>query len=198
MKKRNVVVIVLIIAMLLMGSAYALWTDSVSIDVTAKSASMDVKIVGRTADNTSTSDIGQIAAVAAIDPTTGVDTVSEVITRFIPGETMQFVYTIQNKGTINVKLTGFNFADADGASNGDLRAVTHVTWLFDDGAVTSTGNDLIGNIGNTTIAENIVLTPGDTCTLTLDVKIQDPSPNTPYTYEKQSVFTISPQFVQSN
>jgi len=209
MKKRNVVVVVLVIALLLMGSAYALWTDSVTVNVTAQSATMDVLINYRAVSVAPTGTLPVVTDIGApipavIDATNTTDSVEETITNFIPGDTVTLTYRIINDGSIDVLLTGFNIT-FDGASAQDLKNDTHLTWTmtgYAGGSPTSTatGNGQLNLIATTVDVESsgieILAGTADYCELTLVFYIND-STGIPYSSVKETVFTVEPVFRQN-
>ncbi|MBN2878658.1 MAG: hypothetical protein JXN65_03415 [Clostridia bacterium] len=211
MKKRNVVVVVLVIALLLMGSAYALWTDSVTVNVTAQSATMDVLINYRSVSVAPTGSLPVVTDIgtpspAVIDAANTTDAVQETITNFIPGDTVTLTYRIINDGTIDVLLTGFNISFA-GTSVQDLQADTHLTWTmtgFVGGLATdtATGSGQLNAIATTVDVEasgaviEIPAGTADYCELTLVFYIND-STGIPYSTVKETVFTVEPVFRQN-
>ena len=208
MKKRNIVVVVLVIALLLMGSAYALWTDSVVVEVTAQSATMDVQIVERTESVTTTSSYGVNTVLgtpspATIDVSEPTATVSESITNFIPGDTVTLTYKIVNTGSIDVLLTGVNIAFPGTAQS--LQALTQLNWTIDEyvGATltdSTSGSGTLSSIATsvTTTGDGVEILAGtsDYCLLTLEMYIDDVS-GIPYSTEKETSFTITPVFTQN-
>jgi len=211
MKKRNVVVVVLVIALLLMGSAYALWTDSVTVNVTAQSATMDVLINYRSASVAPTGTLPVATSIGTSNPGTidaanTTDSVQETITNFIPGDTVTLTYRIINDGTIDVLLTGFNVSFA-GTSVQDLQADTHLTWTmtgFVGGSATdtATGSGQLNAIATTVDVEasgaviEIPAGTADYCELTLVLYINDTT-GIPYSTVKETVFTVEPVFRQN-
>ncbi len=208
MKKRNIVVVVLVIALLLMGSAYALWTDSVVVEVTAQSATMDVQIVERTESVTTTSSYGVNTVLgtpspATIDVSEPTATVSESITNFIPGDTVTLTYKIVNTGSIDVLLTGVNIAFP--GTTQSLQALTQLNWTIDEyvGATltdSTSGSGTLSSIATsvTTTGDGVEILAGtsDYCLLTLEMYIDDVS-GIPYSTEKETSFTITPVFTQN-
>lgn len=197
MKKRNVVVIILIIALLLMGSAYAAWTDTVAVTVNADSATLNVKIVNRTAPVVASasgssyqhSTVGT-PVPATIDPLVGTATITEQITDMVPGEVVTFEYRVENLGTLDVDLTGVTVTH----TTTDLPLT--VTWTVTQvgagaGTDTGTGND-------TTFANIDLLGSGtDYCTLVLEVSIDESSGVLPAFETVQSgVFTVELEYTQ--
>ncbi len=208
MKKRNIVVVVLVIALLLMGSAYALWTDSVVVEVTAQSATMDVQIVERTESVTTTSSYGVNTALgtpspATIDVSAPTAAVSESITNFIPGDTVTLTYKIMNTGSIDVLLTGVNISFPGTAQT--LQALTQLNWTIDEYVGTTltdstSGSGTLSSIATsvTTTGDGVEILAGtsDYCLLTLEMYIDDVS-GIPYSTEKETSFTITPVFTQN-
>ena len=199
MKKRNVVVIVLIIALLLMGSAYAAWTDSVSVTVNADSATLNVKIVERTSATVTSasgstyehSTIGT-PTPATIVSTVGTETVTEDITNMVPGETVTFVYRIENLGTLDVDLTGVTV-------NHTLTTLPlNVTWTVQqyDSSDVLEGSDT--GSGTDTAFTNIDLVDvGDYCVLTLEVAIDESSGTVgPFETVQSGSLTVSLDYTQ--
>ena len=208
MKKRNIVVIVLIIALLLMGSAYALWTDSVSVEVTAQSATMDVQIVERTEDVTPPTGLNVITEIgtpspATISSTSPTDSVTESITNFIPGDTVTLTYKIENEGSIDVLLTGVNIA-YPGATQ-TLQGITVMNWTLTEYVSGSAGDSIsgggtLGSIATSTDTSGdgvgILADTSDYCLLTLEVYINDTT-GVPYTTVRETSFTVTPVFTQN-
>ncbi|MEX1377179.1 MAG: hypothetical protein AB1Z23_06860 [Eubacteriales bacterium] len=209
MKKRNVVIIVLLIALLLMGSAYALWTDSVTVEVTAQSATMDVQIVERTENITPPSGLSVItyldapvpATINAANPTSSV---TEGIVNFIPGDVVTLTYKIENRGTIDVLLTGVNIT-YPGATQ-TLQSLTLLDWTLTEyvgGVATGDSISGSGHLGTITAntnasASNVGILANaatDYCLLTVEVQIDDPS-GVPYSSVLETSFTVTPVFTQ--
>ena len=76
-----------LLRLLLMGSAYALWTDSVTVNVTAQSATMDVLINYRAVSVAPTGTLPVVTDIgtpvpAVIDAANTTDIVEETITNF--------------------------------------------------------------------------------------------------------------------
>ncbi len=205
MKKRNIVVVVLVISLLLMGSAYALWTDSVTVQVTAQSATMDVQIVDRT-ENVSAA-VGSVVTElgtptpGTIDAANPTESVSESITNFIPGDTVTLEYKIVNKGSIDVLLTGINIAFSGTQT---LQSLAYLNWTMTE-YVGGLPVDSISGSGHLDTITTSVDTSGDSvailsgtadyCLLTLELYIDDVS-GVPYTTVKETTFTITPVFTQ--
>ncbi len=206
MKKRNMVVIVLIIALLLMGSAYALWTDHVEVVVTANSATMDVLITERTsATVTQTHGRDIVTTISASSITApGNQTATVTLDNFIPMETVALVYKIENMGSIDVEL--YEIAVSKNASNDLLSPKTIVNWTIqkkdaggsDIGSPVS-GSDTVDNlVGTIAVAANSIELAGSTTDyleLELEMYIND-STGVPYSAVQETVFTIQPRFVQ--
>lgn len=208
MKKRNIVVAVLVIALLLMGSAYALWTDSVTVQVTAQSATMDVQIVDRTENLVPPAGLQIVTELgtpspATIDAANPTDSVQESITNFIPGDTVTLTYKIVNQGSIDVLLTGINIA-YPGATQ-TLQALTYLDWTMTEyvsgvAADTISGSGHLGSITTSVDTSGdgleILAATADYCLLTLEIYIDDAT-GVPYSTVKETSFSVTPVFTQN-
>ena len=189
-----------------MGSAYALWTDSVTVQVTAQSATMNVQIVDRTEDITAAAgsvvtELGS-PTPATIDAANPTESVSESITNFIPGDTVTLEYKIVNDGSIDVLLSGINIAFSGTQT---LQSLAYLTWTMTEyvGGVpgdTISGADHLDAITTSvdTSGDGLEILAGtaDYCILTLELYIDDAS-GVPYTTVKETTFTITPVFQQN-
>jgi len=193
MKKRNVVVIVLIIALLLMGSAYAAWTDTVSVVVNAESATLNVLITDRVQSATATtSSTGVVHSTVAHDfVAPGQKVVTETVTNFIPGETIEIVYTIENDGTLPVDLTALTLTRTD------TELPVNVSWTIQkfDGLDNLEASDS-GTGTDTTFVGIDLNAAGDYCVLTLQMIIDDVAAPGPYTTVQSAAFSIALDYTQ--
>lgn len=195
MKKRNAIVIVLIIALLLMGSAYALWTDDVSVTVNATSATMEVLITERTVTDT-TSTTSKIANVSVAG---GVATVTETVTTFVPGETLTLTYKIENMGSIDVELTSL-IMDTDDAATLDEVTLTWTMNEYQSGVLvagSATGTGLLESLDDAALTiSSIIISPSastDYCELVLELSMDDTGD---YSTARTTTFTITPEYTQ--
>lgn len=103
MKKSKLIIIVAIVALLVVGGAYAAWTSRTTVSVNASSGEMDVAISA-----TSVGKVSEYVVFAKNNITVSEDqkaaTVS--ISNLYPGAEANATITITNTGTIPVKLSG--------------------------------------------------------------------------------------------
>jgi len=105
--KKVAVILILVVVLLSMGSAYARWTDSTSVTVTARNAIIVAGITGRTPSSGRITYTDQGGAPSTSNPYLNI---TETITRFKykkNGSNNSYVtYTITNTGQVPVTLDG--------------------------------------------------------------------------------------------
>jgi|GEM_PF-2583084 len=197
MKKVAVIVIGLLIALFLANTALAQYVDTSSNIVTAKSSSIDVKIVERTKDSGKEKEYSS-------DVIDAVSSINETLSNLAPGDEIVLSYKIVNNGSIDVLLDGVNVS----VENQDLGEHLFLKWTItqykDSQPVNSTSNstngeDLLSTSKTTDVSfVNIVLDSDnktdDFCVLELNIGVSDNMGVS--NAAKETVFTVTPLFRQ--
>jgi predicted ribosomally synthesized peptide with SipW-like signal peptide len=204
MKKTKLIIIVAIVALLVVGGAYAAWTSRTTISVNASSGEMDVAIsstaVGKVSDyvvfgkgNISVSEDQKAATVT--------------IENLYPGAEANATIVITNTGTIPVKLSGATqerISAINTQTNKELPASAvgmlivkySATAVTKNGQVKAADSSSSNNAKNMFPSVNMVIEPGKTIQfdmqIMLDMNAGDDTENALYT------FKFIPMFVQAN
>jgi len=170
--KKTVIVITIFATLLAMSSAYAVWSDSVSVDVGAESAIILLRYTGRTANGS----VSYHMTNDTIGPSNPYVTVEETSTHTSMG-TNSVEYTITNNGTIPIVFEGVSLKSGQvsttwGSSNyQDFVNAMDVTYSYTNGSnsgsvditdIESTAEYRFSNYQNNILAAN-----GGTCTMTV-------------------------------
>lgn len=157
MMKKRLLVLCLIMAFALTGVAYAAWTDTLVINGSVGTGKLNLIFTGATVtDNEQGRDVASTTASIGTDE----KTLDIAITNAYPGYQAIVKYTIQNEGTVPVKLK---------AITPNVPAVLTV---------------------NNTAAAGITLAPGESREYTLTHLVGDSAlENQTYTYKVQLDFT---------
>ena len=201
MKKSKLIIIVAIVALLVVGGAYAAWTSRTTVSVNASSGEMDVAISA-----TSVGKVSEYVVFAKNNITVSEDqkaaTVS--ISNLYPGAEANA--TITNTGTIPVKLSGCTqerISAVDTTTNKPLSA-TDASMLivkYNATANTKTGQVKASDTSAAATATlfstaTMVIEAGQTISfdmqILLDKNAADSTENALYT------FKFTPMFVQAN
>lgn len=102
MKKRSLVIIGVVAALLLMGVAFAAWTASVDVNVNAKSGELDVEIT-----KTKVVSVSEYVNFAKKNIVVSEDnkTATVTIDNLYPGSEAVFTIQVKNTGTLPIELT---------------------------------------------------------------------------------------------
>lgn len=203
MKKSRLIIIVAIVALLVVGGAYAAWTARTTVSVNASSGEMDVAI--------SAASVGKVSEYVVFGK--GDITVSEdkkaatvTIANLYPGAEANATITITNTGTIPVKLSGATqerISAIDTRTNKALSttAAGMLVVKYNATAVTKTGQVKASDSSSSTTATlfssaNMVIEAGQTIQfdmqIMLDKNAGDDTEKALYT------FKFTPMFVQAN
>lgn len=203
MKKSKLVIIVAIVALLVVGGAYAAWTSRTTVSVNASSGELDVAISA-----TSVGKVSEYVVFAKNNISVSEDkkaaTVS--IANLYPGAEANATITITNTGTIPVKLSGCTherISAVDTKTNKALSATDAGMMIvkYNATAVTKTGqvkaSDSSAAASATLFSNaNMVIEAGQTVTFDLQIMLDknaaDSTENALYT------FKFTPMFVQAN
>ena len=201
MKKSRLIIIVAIVALLVVGGAYAAWTSRTTISVNASSGEMDVEISA-----TAVGKVSEYVVFAKNNIVVSDDKKAATVTieNLYPGAEANATITITNTGTIPVKLSGATH-ERISAVNKDNKALsaTDASMLivkYNATAVTKGGQVKASDspTGNATLFSNanMVIEAGQTITfdmqILLDKNASDDTENSIYT------FKFIPMFVQAN
>lgn len=203
MKKSRLIIIVAIVALLVVGGAYAAWTSRTTVSVNASSGEMDVAI--------SASSVGKVSEYVVFGK--GDISVSEdkkaatvTIANLYPGAEANATIVITNTGTIPVKLSGATQErlSAVNTKTNKALAATDAGMLivkYNATAVTKAGQVKASDSSTSATATlfpstNMVIEAGQTVQfdmqITLDKNAGDDTENALYT------FRFTPMFVQAN
>lgn len=203
MKKSRLIIIVAIVALLVVGGAYAAWTSRTTISVNASSGEMDVAI--------SATAVGKVSEYVAFTKNNIV--VSEdkkaatvTIENLYPGAEANATITITNTGTIPVKLSGCTqerVSAINTKTNKALSATDAGMLLIKYNATANTKGGQVKASDSSSAATatlfataNMVIEAGQTVSfdlqILLDKNASDDTENSLYT------FKFTPMFVQAN
>ena len=166
-KKRNYVIVVLVVLLLALAVGYAAFSDTLNITGTANAkGTFNMEFTSATINTDSAKGINVAGSSATISDDK--NTVTVVVKDLAyPGAGTNVTVVAKNAGTVPAKLNGLSFTGLDDA---DIKVT------FPDGLV-----------------ENEVVQPGGTCTITFSVKCDKESK---LTTEKSSTFTAKLDYVQ--
>ncbi len=203
MKKSKLVIIVAIVALLVVGGAYAAWTSRTTVSVNASSGEMDVAISA-----TSVGKVSDYVVFAKNNITVSEDKKAATVTieNLYPGAEANATITITNTGTIPVKLSGCTqerLSAIDTRTNKALSAADAGMLIvkYSATAVTKTGQVKASDSSAAATATlfsnaNMVIEAGQTITfdmqILLDQNAGDGTEKALYT------FKFTPMFVQAN
>ena len=203
MKKSKLIIIVAIVALLVVGGAYAAWTSRTTVSVNASSGEMDVAISA-----TSVGKVSEYVVFAKNNITVSEDkkaaTVS--IANLYPGAEANATITITNTGTIPVKLSGCTqerISAVDTKTNKELSA-TDASMLivkYNATAVTKTGQVKASDSSSSKTATlfsnaNMVIEAGATVTFDMQIMLDKNAADS--TEKALYTFKFTPMFVQAN
>jgi len=183
--KKVVIIIFLAIMIFAMSSAYAAWTDSVSMSVSAESAVILVQYVERDNPSNITYLRQNGSDVSLANP---YSSITEDIEDWYPNifgnkrtynRMFRVIYTIQNNGTVPVKIEGINVGGftveaysyyASQLTWQQVMDTAYITYNLKGSGFnqTVTVNDIESSANvDFTSGSDIVLDPGEQCTLTV-------------------------------
>ena len=203
MKKSKLIIIVAIVALLVVGGAYAAWTSRTTVSVNASSGEMDVAISA-----TSVGKVSEYVVFAKNNITVSEDkkaaTVS--IANLYPGAEANATITITNTGTIPVKLSGCTqerISAVDTKTNKDLSATDAGMLIvkYNATAVTKTGQVKASDSSSSKTATlfsnaNMVIEAGATVTFDMQIMLDKNAADS--TEKALYTFKFTPMFVQAN
>ena len=203
MKKSRLIIIVAIVALLVVGGAYAAWTSRTTVSVNASSGEMDVAISA-----TSVGKVSEYVVFAKNNITVSEDqkaaTVS--ISNLYPGAEANATITITNTGTIPVKLSGCTqerISAVDTKTNNALSATDAGMLIvkYNATAVTKTGQVKASDSSSATTATlfsnaNMVIEAGQTVTFDMQIMLDKNAADS--TEKALYTFKFTPMFVQAN
>lgn len=182
--KKIIIFIFLAIIIFTMSSAYAAWTDSVDVNVSAESAIMLVQYVSRDNPSNITYLRQNGSDVSTSNP---YSSITEDIEDWYPNifgnkkiynSMYQVTYTIQNNGTVPVKIEGINVGGftveaysyyASQLTWQQVMDTAYITYKLKGSGFnkTVTVNNIESSATVDFSSSNIVLDPGESCTLTV-------------------------------
>ena len=203
MKKSKLIIIVAIVALLVVGGAYAAWTSRTTVSVNASSGEMDVAISA-----TSVGKVSEYVVFAKNNITVSEDqkaaTVS--ISNLYPGAEANATITITNTGTIPVKLSGCTqerISAVDTKTNKELSATDAGMLIvkYNATAVTKTGQVKASDSSSSKTATlfsnaNMVIEAGATVTFDMQIMLDKNAADS--TEKALYTFKFTPMFVQAN
>jgi len=203
MKKSRLIIIVAIVALLVVGGAYAAWTARTTVSVNASAGELDVAISA-----TSVGKVSEYVAFAKNNISVSEDKKAATVTieNLYPGAEANATITITNTGTIPVKLSGCTqerISAIDTRTNKALSAADAGMLIvkYNATAVTKTGQVKASDSSAASTATlfsnaNMVIEAGQTITFDMQIALdQNAGDNT----EKALyTFKFTPMFVQAN
>ncbi len=203
MKKSRLIIIVAIVALLVVGGAYAAWTSRTTVSVNASSGELDVAISA-----TSVGKVSEYVVFAKNNISVSEDKKAATVSieNLYPGAEANATITITNTGTIPVKLSGCTMEriSAINTKTNKALAATDAGMLivkYNATATTKTGQVKASDSSSATTATlfsnaNMVIEAGQTISfdmqIMLDQNAGDGTENALYT------FKFTPMFVQAN
>ncbi len=203
MKKSKLIIIVAIVALMVVGGAYAAWTSRTTVSVNASSGELDVAISA-----TSVGKVSEYVVFAKNDISVSEDKKAATVSieNLYPGAEANATIVITNTGTIPVKLSGCTQERISAVNTKTNKALSAndagmLIVKYNATAVTKTGQAKASDsssAANATLFSNanMVIEPGQTVTfdiqITLDKDAGDDTENALYT------FKFTPMFVQAN
>jgi len=203
MKKSRLIIIVAIVALLVVGGAYAAWTARTTVSVNASAGELDVAISATSVGKVSTYVVFSKENITVSEDKKAA-TVS--IENLYPGAEANATVVITNTGTIPVKLSGCTQERLSAVNTKTNKALSTadagmLIVKYNATAVTKTGQvkaaDTSASATATLFANaNMVIEAGQTVTfdmqILLDQNAGDGTENALYT------FKFTPMFVQAN
>ena len=194
MKKSRLIIIVAIVALLVVGGAYAAWTSRTTVSVNASSGEMDVAISA-----TSVGKVSEYVVFAKNNVTVSEDKKAATVTieNLYPGAEANATIVITNTGTIPVKLSGCTQERISAVNTKTNKALSTadagmLIVKYNATAVTKTA----AATATLFSTANMVIEAGQTLTfdmqILLDQNAGDGTENALYT------FKFTPMFVQAN
>ena len=203
MKKSKLIIIVAIVALLVVGGAYAAWTSRTTVSVNASSGEMDVAISA-----TSVGKVSEYVVFAKNNITVSEDKKAATVTisNLYPGAEANATITITNTGTIPVKLSGCTqerISAVDTKTNNALSATDAGMLIvkYNATAVTKTGQVKASDSSSATTATlfsnaNMVIEAGQTVTFDMQIMLDKNAADS--TEKALYTFKFTPMFVQAN
>ncbi len=203
MKKSRLIIIVAIVALLVVGGAYAAWTSRTTVSVNASSGEMDVAISA-----TSVGKVSEYVVFAKNNITVSEDKKAATVTisNLYPGAEANATITITNTGTIPVKLSGCTqerISAVDTKTNNALSATDAGMLIvkYNATAVTKTGQVKASDSSSATTATlfsnaNMVIEAGQTVTFDMQIMLDKNAADS--TEKALYTFKFTPMFVQAN
>ena len=203
MKKTRLIIIVAIVALLVVGGAYAAWTARTTVSVNASSGEMDVSITSSAVGNVSQYVVFTNNNIT-ISPDKKAATVS--IANLYPGAEANATIVITNIGTIPVKLSGCTqerISAVNTKTNAALSA-TDAGMLIVKYKATADTKDGLEKAADTTSATtatlfptaNMVIEAGKTVTFEMQIVLDKSAADS--TEKALYTFKFTPMFVQAN
>jgi len=202
-KKSRLIIIVAIVALLVVGGAYAAWTSRTTVSVNASSGEMDVAISA-----TSVGKVSEYVVFAKNNITVSEDKKAATVTisNLYPGAEANATITITNTGTIPVKLSGCTqerISAVDTKTNNALSATDAGMLIvkYNATAVTKTGQVKASDSSSATTATlfsnaNMVIEAGQTVTFDMQIMLDKNAADS--TEKALYTFKFTPMFVQAN
>lgn len=203
MKKTKLIIIVAIVALLVVGGAYAAWTSRTTVSVNASSGELDVAISA-----TSVGKVSEYVVFAKNNISVSEDKKAATVSieNLYPGAEANATIVITNTGTIPVKLSGCTQERISAVNTKTNKALSTadagmLIVKYNATAATKNGQSKASDssaAANATLFSNanMVIEPGQTVTfeiqITLDKDAGDDTENALYT------FKFTPMFVQAN
>ena len=203
MKKSRLIIIVAIVALLVVGGAYAAWTARTTVSVNASSGEMDVAI-----SSASVGKVSEYVVFGKNDVTISQDKKAATVTiaNLYPGAEANATITITNIGTIPVKLSGCTQERISAINTRDNKALstTDAGMLivkYNATAVTKTGQVKASDSSTATTATlfanaNMVIEAGQTITFDMQIELDENAGDG--TEKALYTFKFTPMFVQAN
>ena len=203
MKKSKLIIIVAIVALLVVGGAYAAWTSRTTVSVNASSGEMDVAISA-----TSVGKVSEYVEFAKNNISVSEDQKAATmsIANLYPGAEANATITITNTGTIPVKLSGCTqerISAVDTKTNKPLSATDAGMLLvkYNATAVTKTGQVKASDSSTAATATlfstaNMVIEAGATVTFDMQIMLDKNAADS--TEKALYTFKFTPMFVQAN
>jgi len=166
--KKKVIVIAIFAALLAMSSAYAAWSDSVSVGVSADSAIMLLQYTSRSASGSVSYDMSN-GAIGSSNP---YSTVEETSTHTYGNTSNTVTYTITNNGTVPIVFEGVSLSSGIVSPNWtSMINSMDVTYSYSNGI--NSGSVTVTDVESTSIhrfsnyQNNVLAANGGQCTMTV-------------------------------
>lgn len=166
--KKVIIIITIFVALLAMSSAYAAWSDSVSVRVNAENAIILLEYTGRTTNDPITYD----QTNGTISLSNPYRTVEEISTHSSGGTSNTVTYTITNNGTVPIVFEGVSLKNGSVAPN--LTSFINsmdVTYSYSNGI--NSGSVTVTDVESTNVhtfsnyQNNVLAANGGQCTMTV-------------------------------